>query len=54
MPLDFVEQTIWGLSRMNRYSPTHFSQGPEQDAQWGLHIASQRRRMQPVAYAMES
>ncbi|MEP6672788.1 MAG: DNA methyltransferase [Chthoniobacter sp.] len=26
MLLYFVEQTIWGLSRMNRYSPTHFSQ----------------------------
>ena len=22
----FVEQSIWGLSRMNRYSPSHFSQ----------------------------
>lgn len=26
MLLYFVEQTVWGLSRMNRYSPTHFSQ----------------------------
>lgn len=26
MLLFFVEQAIWGLSRMNRYSPTHFSQ----------------------------
>ncbi|MGB0155504.1 MAG: DNA methyltransferase [Verrucomicrobiales bacterium] len=24
--LFFVEQAIWGLSRMNRYSPSHFSQ----------------------------
>jgi hypothetical protein len=26
MLLYLVEQTIWGLSRMNRYGPTHFSQ----------------------------
>jgi hypothetical protein len=26
MLLFFVEQAVWGLSRMNRYSPSHFSQ----------------------------
>jgi DNA modification methylase len=26
MLLFFIEQAVWGLSRMNRYSPSHFSQ----------------------------
>jgi len=46
MLLFFVEQAIWGLSRMNRYSPTHFSQ-VNRTLSGVYYIASQHSECSP-------
>ena len=42
MLLFFVEQAIWGMSVLNRYSPTHFSQ-VNQYLNGVYYVASQHR-----------
>jgi len=46
MLLFFVEQAIWGLSRMNRYGPTHFSQ-VNRTLNGVYYIASQHSECSP-------
>ncbi len=46
MLLFFVEQAIWGLSRMNRYSPSHFSQ-VNRTLSGVYYIASQHSECSP-------
>ncbi|HZU11443.1 MAG TPA: DNA methyltransferase [Chloroflexota bacterium] len=46
MILFFVEQAIWGLSVLNRYSPTHFSQ-VNQQLNGVYYVASQHAEVSP-------